>query len=818
LTGTNLNDIDSSEGLLKLRESIRDVLAGDAILFLGAGAAKDASTKNGELLPTGKELADFLASECGLGEGYPLDSIADHFIDEKSETALINKLRKKLNVSKVGGATIALAGLPWLRIWTTNYDDSFEKALDENKKTHFALTTSDDVHNAQGNKLIVLHINGYLNRIKQSLTKDFVLTSQSYATQTFVDSEWSTIFRNDIQQCKSVIFIGYSLADIDVARLIFSPETFHKKTHFIDHIKIDPVLSSKLSKFGTVHPIGLEDFSSIISEEKASWVMPELVEEYKSWHKLEISGTLRKPTDDDFYDLILQGVTKDGLILNQLNTPDDPSYTVVRDSEELCIKHLSKDDAVAILTGSFANGKTTTIRSISLKLVAEGRDVFYLDHPYESAFVELQKLCRRDSDFILVLENYSRKLKFIEYFCRYARPDCALLLSERTEIHELSSAALIDRIKHRELRIYELDLLENNEIDRMSALLDLRGLWGDRAGLSQIQKSAYLKEECGRQMQAILIEIAKSPQVKKRLDKIVTHFEAIDGGLRILICFCLLQAIGEEPRIDVAAELLELSYDEFKKLNKDEVTRQIVAVNSGVAQFRSPVISSAVLKGLSSASVVTEIVSDCVINGHLARHADKYLGLISKELVRFGNLEKILPSKGKRIALQNLYETLKTVQSIRNNPHFWLQYAMARLSLGELEIARRYFEQSYSYAKKINGYDTFQIDNHYCRLLLREAEDAIDSDEAFKAVDSALSTLKKQVLRENRHYPYRSAWSLEGVVKRHESNWTDAQKKSIVSSSRYLQDAANRLDAQVARSVSVVGGLQRLQRVIDVLT
>ena len=89
---------------------------------------------------------------------------------------------------------------------------------------------------------------------------------------------------------------------------------------------------------------------------------------------------------------------------------------------------------------------------------------------------------------------------------------------------------------------------------------------------------------------------------------------------------------------------------------------------------------------------------------------------------------------------------------------------------------------------------------------MREAEDATDSDEAYKSVDAALSTLKKQVLRENRHYPYRSVWSLEGVVKRHESNWTDEQKKSIVSTAKYLEDAAKRLESHVARSVSVVGG------------
>ncbi|MGH8550036.1 MAG: hypothetical protein ACRERU_15835 [Methylococcales bacterium] len=87
--------------------------------------------------------------------------------------------------------------------------------------------------------------------------------------------------------------------------------------------------------------------------------------------------------------------------------------------------------------------------------------------------------------------------------------------------------------------------------------------------------------------------------------------------------------------------------------------------------------------------------------------------------------------------------------------------------------------QSYSLAKKMPGFDTFQIDNHYCRLLLREAENTTDCDEAFKAVDEALQTLKRQVLREKRHYPYRSAWNIEGVAKRHGKSWTNAQRQSV---------------------------------------
>ena len=437
-----------------LRAAIKTALGGNAMLFLGAGAAKDAQNKNGLALPTGQELADLLASDCSLPSGYSLDTITEHFIDKYSETKLINTLTKHLKVFSIGNTLSLLGAIKWLRVWTTNYDDAMEKALDENNLQHYSLTTSAGVHNARGNKLIVFHINGTLSSLRQSITSDFILTSQSYATQSFVESEWSTIFRNDIQQSKAIIFIGYSLADIDVARLVFNPATFHSKVHFIDRTNIDPVLHSKLAKFGIVHPIGLDKFFEIFSDEKAQWVQPDFIEEYQCWKRIVIEDDSRKSSDDDFYDLILQGTPKDGLLLSQLESPNAPTYTVIRNCEEACIKHLGQKDAVATLIGAFCSGKTITLRSIALKLVAGGRDVFILDHPYESAYIELQKLCRRDSNFILIIENYSRNIELVDCFCRYARSDCSILLTERTGIHELRSTVLEERIDGRDIKVY----------------------------------------------------------------------------------------------------------------------------------------------------------------------------------------------------------------------------------------------------------------------------------------------------------------------------------------------------------------------------
>ncbi len=800
----------------RLRDAIRHALNGDAILFLGAGASRAAQGSKGVPLPIGQELSNKLAQECGLPPKYDLGAIAEYFVEQRSETTLINALRKLLKVETVSTDLEIIASIPWSRIWTTNYDDAIEKALDANHASHVTITTAADVANARGNRLIVVHINGALKNLKQSITADFILTSESYATNTFVNSVWSTVFRADLQTARAIFFVGYSLYDLDVARILFNPVAIFRKTHFVDQVDLDPVLETKLSKFGTVHGVGVEGFASTIADEKDSWIQPQLIEQYVNWKSVVPTLTDNAPSDEDVYKLVLHGFIDPHLLLAQSDNPNEPTYTVVRECEALVFKHMAEPNAIALIVGSFSNGKTVTIQSVVLQLAASGRDVFILDRPTESASDELRRLCRREDEFVIVIENYSRNLALVETFCRYAPDGCTLLLSEKAEIHELRAPALLDKIGNRHLLEYEVDMLDDAELKRMSSLLDLRGLWGERAGLSELQRLAYLREDCGRQLHAVLIDVIKSPHIRARLAEIINHFDSVDGGRRMLMALCLLQTIGEQPRIDVASDLLGLKYDAYRKLMRDPVVRQILDAESGIALFRSPVIANAVLSEMENAMTVAEVVVDCVKQGHVGRHADQYLGRIATELTRFANLERILPDSGKRVALQNFYEELKTIPSIRSDPLFWLQYAMARLSLGDLDLARRYFEQSYSIADR-KKFDTYQIDNHYCRLLLREAEETTDPDDAYKKVDTTIQILKRQVQREHRHYPYRSAWNLEGVAKRHRLSWTEAQRKTVVAGARYLIEAASRLDHRAARSIAVVGGLERLRAVIETL-
>jgi hypothetical protein len=262
---------------------------------------------------------------------YGLDIIAQHFLDVRSETALINSLRKHLAVRTVSPDFKSLIDIPWRRIWTTNYDDAVEQAL--GNRFHKSATVADDVANAKSASLVVVHINGMLSRLRRSLTPDFVISSEHYATDHFNQSVWATVFRNDVRTAKALFFVGYSLYDLDVARLLYNPELIKSKTIFIDRPGNDPVLASKIRRFGTLHEIGVQGFANRIDSERSRWVKPDVIEQFDYWRRIYATESMKSTSDSDVYDLVLKGDVSTELLAAQSESPEDVRYSVVRECE-----------------------------------------------------------------------------------------------------------------------------------------------------------------------------------------------------------------------------------------------------------------------------------------------------------------------------------------------------------------------------------------------------------------------------------------------------------------------------------------------------
>jgi SIR2-like domain len=203
-------------------EAMQAAVNGKAVLFCGAGFSAGVSSALGPI-PNGAALA----RELFLGatgrepvEGFDnleLSQVAEYFEKEKGRKALVDFLVKRFSVSHTPDDRKNIALQPWRRVYTTNYDDCLESIFERPLRLRGVTTTAllEDYKNSPN---LVVHINGYI-RDQQS---PFVLSNTDYATQAFVNSPWWHVFRQDIAEAEAVVFIGYSLYDLDIARAMVS--------------------------------------------------------------------------------------------------------------------------------------------------------------------------------------------------------------------------------------------------------------------------------------------------------------------------------------------------------------------------------------------------------------------------------------------------------------------------------------------------------------------------------------------------------------------------------------------------------------------
>ncbi|MCR9119562.1 MAG: hypothetical protein NXI22_21730, partial [bacterium] len=230
---------------------------------------------------------------------------------------------------------------------------------------------------------------------------------------------------------------------------------------------------------------------------------------------------------------------------------------------------------------------------------------------------------------------------------------------------------------------------------------------------------------------------------------------------------------------------------------------------------RSPVSAKFMLQNIFSPDDVARVLIK------VAMEAGKRYsyGRVLKELARYSNVQSILPEgEGRRSLAIRFYETTKKITWLNNTPHFWMQYAVARLAFaerdsGQLGFAERYFETAYAKARAIAGYETSMIDNHFARFLFMKAQ--VDEDAWFALFNEAASILRLQAGSvDERHYPYRVARNVEGVMARYESRMTVEQKEAVLNFCKSMYESSLKLMPNISSHPSVRDFKQRAKKML----
>jgi hypothetical protein len=780
----------------EFEEAIWHLQNGDGILFAGAGLSLGARNLRNQDFKTAGEFANALGTDLGLPSGTPLSLVADEFAATRGDDLLITELNQEFSTRDVQPYHIRIATLPWRRIYTTNYDNVLETAASRIGRKLVTVTTRDSVTRLAKHDTLCVHLNGSIDRLnRDTVQTELKLTDRSYLTESLPDSPWAVMFRQDIAVARAVIFVGYGLSDIDVTRLLVDSADLKRKCFFVLPPTSPPATIRRAERIGTVVPLTAAEFARAV-EERRSIAPAETSISFTCFRKYEPDASQPSSvTDEKVFELFMWGRIDDAAVWSSMH--GDGGYVQERRGTADAQQRLVEPPRVAVLHSHLGNGKTAALRVLLARCRESGLDIFEVTGRTPELLREAAAILRRSNRTIVVIDDYPSWLDLIRYIASNAGDHISMLLTARTPAHDVLLDDLSAAVQSDAIPEFSVDRLDDNEVEWFIDVLDQHGLWGQQSAVPLRTKRNIIIHDCGRQVNAVLLRIFESPQILARFDTLLTVLREKKDYYEVVAAILVLNVLHQSSSLNVLADLTEKNVISDTRFRQNEVVRQMLDFERGEIVARSSVAAQYLLRRLADASLISDVI------GRLARRADRaaaaaaqYRGVL-KELMRFSNLKILLGRDDSGPAALRLYESIKHLHGCRNNPSFWLQYAIAALFTGDLTRADKYFETAYAFARQYKvtygDYDTYQIDNHYARHLLVTAVERQDAAMVMQYFRRARKILTQQLKSERLHYPYRVARLYYDLYVAFEDDLSEGDVAEIARAAQFVLSQSNKL-------------------------
>ncbi|MDF3983070.1 SIR2 family protein [Luteibacter sp. PPL201] len=210
---------------------VRQLVAGTAAVFAGAGLSRDAGFVNWV------ELLDKSAREIGLAGagGHDLVALAQYYVNQVSRDrlnkAIVNRFAKKAKVTK---SHEILARLPIMDWWTTNYDTMIEKALKEANRVADVKEKPRDMARAWPRRdAIVYKMHGDVRS-----PADAILQTAQYESYASTHTVFVNALQGDLTT-KTFLFVGFSFTDPNLTHIFSRLPLKGEREHYFFVKQID---------------------------------------------------------------------------------------------------------------------------------------------------------------------------------------------------------------------------------------------------------------------------------------------------------------------------------------------------------------------------------------------------------------------------------------------------------------------------------------------------------------------------------------------------------------------------------------------------
>lgn len=716
---------------MELIEGIKHIIDGDAVIIMGAGASHGAQNLLGEF-PSGSLLAEKLYKKCGIvpDDINDLQDAAQCYEEAFSASALVSEIQSLLKCVSVTNSHEIIYSLPWMRYYTTNYDDV---ALLAAKKTNINLTPvtlSSKIKQNLNNNRLCIHINGYIGNLNETtLHHEFKLTANSYLSQTnILNSPWGDYLINDLETAKCIVILGLSLKyDLDLSRVIFSEE-FRKKAMIISAPNLSSNSENRLNRFGTVYKIGVDGFASEIFKVKQSYEPHTKTPTERLYSAFTYSYKEKRyperPRPEDIFRLFLNGSYSDSLFFRNNGKYDGfiyrKKFSKIRDAVLNGVK-------LIFVHSDMGNGKTACINELQHTLSGEDIHIFQLtnaDSQKISEEISAIASLSETSSVLVIIDDYTNYMEVLYKFSLLGGKKAQFLLTARSAINYNKMPIILEEffVEEGATAIFDINKLDEDDLGNCVRVFDQYGLWGTNAGLNTSQKIKYLtsRKSGNCRFQSIMLDVIQSDLMQRKIADTVQIIR--EGSLQYhtaVLLILLTKVMNLRLSTSDIERLLEVNFTTDALFKSDPAIKEIITFNdNGGITIKAPVTAQFILQKVSDPEDIIKSLYSLALYAVKYSNLPKYTNILTS-IISYSHINSFLRGfKNPEQFLSEYYDELSKIEYYRKNNFFWLQYAISCIEVGKFDRAQRYLNNAYGLIPA--GFVPFQINNQQARLYLEK--------------------------------------------------------------------------------------------------
>ena len=712
--------------------SLKVILSGKSILFLGAGFSADATNIQGEKIKDVAGLIKELLSQIGEDsvEGYDLDTAAQEYLTVNSsggEASLAKLIHGNFSSRTYTYEQKTIVCQPWYRIYTTNYDNIVENICAVEGKKYTEKSITDSISPPITGCTQIVHIYGSIKNLSpDEFRKTFLLTEAQRDNSPFLKSPWYRRFHDDVLSASSIFFVGFSVSDIDLRRLLDAmPAEVFRKVHFITWEGEKKPIITRMKRFGTVHQFSLSGFSEYLLEKRVGEPTidysepPMMLREIP--YKVQSRATIPAQAIES---LMISGEVELDLV-SQLDVIAQPgSYTIPRRKTTYSrVLANVRSDRPVLIHGDIGNGKSIFSQILGYYFKVNGYRVFQVKKEPESPSDIVSFLQSTEDKVLVILDDLLKFKNLASSILNIGSSNITLLCTVRSSAIDTNRNAVYQRINGLSYVEVDLNVTDRSELTDWIRYLDENGIFGEVSSLSPAEKVRYLEHRCGGQLRDVMLELYSKGSLHAKVEELLYQIASLDADSRRVIGLSALLTICNFQDLCSYANISELvgansSFEEFRAAIAAAGLNGLLKLEQGDIVVRSPALAQFIITrtfGLNEIIRISKISLNYINDFLLSEESFFQLG---KTLLKFSSYHYLVVTRSDGESLERFYDECRVLRFAQSDPLFWVQRSICCMKIPAFDLAQKFAENAYGVAKNLRAFDTYQIDNHYARLLL----------------------------------------------------------------------------------------------------